>query len=146
MENISDAIQSKFKDNRTKALVNLIYTAGWLSAKQNAFFSEFGISPQQYNILRILRGANEALTMQTIKSRMIERAPNATRLVDKLCAKELLQRYPSEQDRRVVYAEISPQGQELLNNISKSPHQNWMKNISEDEAELLSQLLDKIRY
>ena len=58
MGDIAKDVNSKFKDNKTKALINILYTANWITAKQNTFFAGFGISPQQYNILRILRGAN----------------------------------------------------------------------------------------
>ena len=103
MGDLSKDINSKFENNRVKALLNIIYTANWVNSCQNEFFKDFGISPQQYNILRILKGAGEALNVQTIKDRMLERSPNATRLMDKLCAKRLIDRFPSENDRRVVW-------------------------------------------
>lgn len=84
MGNIADDVNSRFENNKVKALINILFTAGWITNKQNAFFKPFGISPQQYNILRILKGAGEPLKAQTVKDRMIERAPNATRLMDKL--------------------------------------------------------------
>ena len=79
MGDISKDINSKFVNNKVKALINIIYTANWINSLQNEFFKPFGISPQQYNILRILRGAGEPLKVQIIKERMLERAPNATR-------------------------------------------------------------------
>ena len=63
MGDISKDVNSSFKDNRTKALINILYTANWITGKQNTFFAKFGLSPQQYNILRILRGADKPLTM-----------------------------------------------------------------------------------
>ena len=107
MGNISKDINSKFTSNKVKALLNIIYTANWINSKQNTFFKPYGISPQQYNILRILRGAKEPLKVQVIKERMIERAPNATRLMDKLCAKELIERLACPDDRRVVHIAIT---------------------------------------
>ena len=145
MGDISKDVNSTFKDNRTKALINILYTANWISSKQNTFFAKFDLSPQQYNILRILRGAQEPLTMQTVKDRMIERAPNATRLTDKLCAKELINRIPCESDRRVVYIAITAKGLKLLEDISEDFNEEWLKNISQKEAALLSDLLDKLR-
>ncbi|MBO6632890.1 MAG: MarR family transcriptional regulator, partial [Psychroserpens sp.] len=102
MGDLAKDINSKFENNRIKALLNIIYTANWISSYQNEFFKAYGISPQQYNILRILNGAGEPLRVQTIKERMLERSPNATRLMDKLCAKGCIERLPSENDRRVV--------------------------------------------
>jgi DNA-binding MarR family transcriptional regulator len=145
MGDISKDINSKFTNNKVKALLNIIYTANWINSLQNEFFKPFGISPQQFNILRILRGAGEAIKVQTIKERMIERAPNATRLMDKLCDKNLIKRLPCPDDRRVVHIEITSKGLSLLDDISKEFKDDLLENLTEDEAKQLSDLLDKIR-
>ena len=126
-------------------MINIKYTSNWLSSKENDFFKPYGISPQQYNILRILRGAKERVKVQIVKDRMIERSPNATRLMDKLCDKNLIKRERCEQDRRVVYAKITNQGLELLKNIDDSRTVSFLGNLTEEEAATLSDLLDKIR-
>ena len=97
MGDISKDVNSKFVNNKVKALINILYTANWITSFQNTFFKPYGISPQQYNILRILRGSNEPLKVQTIKERMIDRSPNATRLMDKLCDKQLIERIQTGQ-------------------------------------------------
>ena len=145
MGDLSKDIQSKFSSERVKALINILYTANWISNHQTAFFKPFGISPQQYNILRILRGAGEPMPVQTIKQRMIDRAPNATRLMDKLSAKALIQRIPCATDRRIVHINITPAGLDLLATIDKNNTQSLLKNLTEAEAAELSKLLDKIR-
>ncbi len=145
MGDLAKDINSKFENNRVKALLNIIYTANWISSCQNEFFKDYGISPQQYNILRILKGAKEPLKVQTIKDRMLERSPNATRLMDKLCAKHLIERLPSEFDRRVVKIVITKQGLDLLDSIPNNLNKELLKNLSEAEAEQLSDLLDKMR-
>ncbi|WP_353778448.1 MarR family transcriptional regulator [Winogradskyella sp. 3972H.M.0a.05] len=145
MGDLSKDINSTFPNNKVKALLNIIYTANWISSQQNAFFKPFGISPQQYNILRILRGANKPLKVQTIKERMLERSPNATRLMDKLCDKNLIGRSPSPNDRRVVYIEITKKGLNLLDDISLEMKEDYIDNLTEEEAGLLSDLLDRIR-
>jgi MarR family transcriptional regulator, 2-MHQ and catechol-resistance regulon repressor len=145
MGDISKDIKSSFKNNKVKALINIKYTSNWLSSKENDFFKPYGISPQQYNILRILRGAKERVKVQIVKDRMIERSPNATRLMDKLCDKNLIERERCEQDRRVVYAKITNQGLELLKNIDDSRTVSFLGNLTEEEAATLSDLLDKIR-
>lgn len=145
MGDISKDINSTFKNNKVKALLNIIYTANWISSKQNTFFKPFGISPQQFNILRILRGAGKAIKVQTIKERMLERAPNATRLMDKLCDKKLINRLPCPEDRRVVHIEITEQGLALLDKIDKNFKEDLLENLTLKEAEQLSNLLDKIR-
>ncbi|HLT34240.1 MAG TPA: MarR family transcriptional regulator, partial [Aquaticitalea sp.] len=79
------------------------------------------------------------------KERMIERSPNATRLMDKLCAKSLIERIPSPKDRRVVHIEITVRGKQLLQSITNDFNNELTKNITEEEAQHLSDLLDKMR-
>ncbi len=145
MGDISKDINSKFPNNRVKAFINIKYTANWINSKENEFFKQYSISAQQFNILRILRGAKEAIKVKTIKDRMIERAPNATRLMDKLCEKDLINRVRCEHDRRVVYINITKKGEGLLEEIDKNLHLDFIDNLTEEEATTLSDLLDKIR-
>ena len=145
MGDLAKDINSKFANNKVKALLNIIYTANWISSSQNEFFKTYGISPQQYNIRRILKGAGEPLKVQTIKERMLERSPNATRLMDKLCAKGCIERLPSEHDRRVVKIAITTSGINLLNEIPQDFNRDLLKNLTEEEAKQLSDLLDKMR-
>ncbi|GAA4898497.1 MarR family transcriptional regulator [Flaviramulus aquimarinus] len=145
MGNISKDINSTFPNPKIKALLNIIYTANWINSKQNTFFKPYGISPQQFNILRILRGAGAPIKVQTIKERMLERAPNATRLMDKLCEKQLINRLACPDDRRVVHIEITSKGLKLLKVISKDFKDDLLENLTEKEASQLSDMLDKIR-
>ena len=145
MGDISKDIQSKFVSDKVKALINIKYTANWLSSKETEFFKPYGISPQQYNILRILRGAKDKIKVQVVKDRMIERAPNATRLMDKLCDKTLIERERCDHDRRVVYVKITNQGLTLLSTIDDNKNLSFLENLTEEEAVVLSDLLDKIR-
>ncbi|GER60227.1 MarR family winged helix-turn-helix transcriptional regulator [Patiriisocius marinus] len=145
MGDLSKDINSEFPNDKIKALLNIMYTASWIQTKQNTFFKPFGISPQQYNILRILRGADEAISVQTIKDRMLERAPNATRLMDKLTNKNFIERVACASDRRVVHIKITHQGQELLSQIDTANRKDLLENLTLKEAAILSDLLDKIR-
>lgn len=145
MGDLSKELKSKFPNERVKALINVLYTANWINNYQNAFFKPFGISPQQYNILRILRGAGEPLKVQVIKERMIDRSPNATRLMDKLCEKQLIERLACDSDRRVVHIKITSLGLDLLTLIADDFNNEILKNITEDEAHQLNKLLDKFR-
>ncbi|MEN8965964.1 MAG: MarR family transcriptional regulator [Polaribacter sp.] len=145
MGDISKDINSNFINNKVKALINIKYTANWLNSKENDFFKPYGISPQQFNILRILRGAKEAIKVQLVKDRMIERAPNATRLMDKLCDKNFIERSRCEHDRRVVFVKITDEGLMLLNKIDDNNNLSFLNNLSENEAIVLSDILDKIR-
>jgi DNA-binding MarR family transcriptional regulator len=145
MGDIGKDINSKFKNAKIKALINIKYTNNWISSKESKFFKQYGISAQQFNILRILRGAGEEIKVQTIKDRMIERAPNATRLMDKLCDKDLIERVRCAEDRRVVFISITQKGLDLLTEIDQNIHWNFLEKLTEEEATLLSDLLDKIR-
>lgn len=145
MGDISKDINSRLPDAKIKALINILYTANWITSFQNEFFKPFGISPQQFNILKILNGAKEPLKVQVIKERMIERSPNATRLMDKLCDKELIERIPCPDDRRVVHIKITVLGKQLLNTISENFNDDLVSNITDQEAQMLSDLLDKMR-
>ena len=146
MANFADDIKSKFDSNKVKAMLNILYTANHITSLQNDFFKPFGLSPQQYNILRILRGAKEPIKVQTIKERMVERAPNLTRLTDKMCDKNLIKRIAYPDDRRVVLIEITEEGLALLDKIQpNNPLHDLLDNLTEIEAGQLSDLLDKMR-
>ncbi len=145
MGDISKDINSKFHNTKQKAMLNIIYTANFITGQQNKFFKGFGISPQQYNVLRILRGAGQVLPVQIIKDRMLQRAPNATRMMDKLCDKLLIKRISCSTDRRVVQVEITKKGLELLAEIDTTHRTDYLQNLTSKEAAVLSDLLDKIR-
>ncbi|WP_292944912.1 MarR family transcriptional regulator [Olleya sp. UBA1516] len=146
MGDFAKDINSKFENNRIKAMLNILYTANYITSYQNDFFKIYGLSPQQYNILRILRGAKEPIKVQTIKERMVERAPNLTRLTDKLCDKKLINRIAFPEDRRVVLIEITKSGLDLLDKIKpNNPSHNLIDKLTEEEAGRLSDLLDKMR-
>lgn len=145
MGDLSKDIKSKFPNERVKALVNIKFTAHWLDSIGNKTLKPFNISIQQYNILRILRGANASITVNTVKERMIEKSPNSTRLMDKLCEKDLIERVRCENDRRMVYVKITFAGMDLLKKIDMTGFEKVMNKLSEKEAKTLSRLLDKIR-
>lgn len=144
---IEDVIQSKFQSPQHKAVVNIRYTANFLSNIQNHFMAQFHLTMPQFNILRILRGAKEAINVNTVKERMIEKSPNTTRLMDKLIEKELIDRVRCNEDRRVVYVKISDKGLALLAEIDEQFKENSViqLNISDEDAQHLSELLDKVR-
>jgi DNA-binding MarR family transcriptional regulator len=138
-------IRANFESERVKVFLNIKYTAGWLDNNVNTFLKAFNISEQQYNILRILRGAGKAVTVKTVKERMIRKSPNATRLMDKLCDKNLIERTRCENDRRVVYVKISDKGLNLLKEIKFDELDYHIESLTEDEAKTLNKLLDKVR-
>ncbi len=137
-----------FRSIHQKAVVNLMYTHGWLAAQQAVVLKPFGLTPQQYNVLRILRGkAPEATTVNAIIERMLDRMSNASRLVDKLVAKGLATRTECPNDRRAVDVKITDAGLTLLAELDERQTQ-WERGFSAlnaQEAEQLSHLLDKLR-
>jgi len=145
MGDIAKDINSTFPNEKVKALINIKYTANWLDTIGNEILKPFKISVQQYNILRILRGAEKAITVSTIKERMIQKSPNSTRLMDKLCDKGFIERTRCENDRRVVYVKISDKGLKLLSRINIEEFDSHMNSITEEEAKILNKILDKIR-
>ena len=145
MGDLAKDINSTFPSEKVKALINIKYTAGWIETQSNDVLKPHQISIQQYNILRILRGAKQQVTVQTVKDRMIEKSPNTTRLMDKLCAKNLIERIRCENDRRVVYVKIANPGLKLLKEINMENSEDLMSKLNQEELVLLNSLLDKIR-
>jgi DNA-binding MarR family transcriptional regulator len=109
--------------------------------------NQYDLTMPQFNILRILRGAGDAINVNTVKDRMIEKSPNTTRLMDKLIDKGLIERIRCEKDRRVVYVKISENGLAILSEIDKNIDINLLINagLTDEEANTLSELLDKSR-
>lgn len=148
MARIDEELKSRFESEQHKALLNVMFTANWFRSRQVELFKPFGISPQQYNILRILRGAKERVNMHCVKERMIDRAPNATRLTDKLISKGLVERERCEEDRRVVYVRISTKGLEMLDQIdecNRHVEQATIDRLAPTDAAELNRLLDAWR-
>lgn len=144
---ISQEIKSTFKSPQQKAIINIRYTANWMSNMQNTYLNKYDLTMPQFNILRILRGAGEVLSVNTVKERMIEKSPNTTRLMDKLIEKDFMERVRCEKDRRVVYVNITPKGLELLQTLDIDFEESLLfsSNLTAEESEILSNLLDKIR-
>ena len=148
--NIEKAIkQSKpFDSAKAKALINIHYTASWLSNKNSELLAPYQITIQQYNILRILRGQypNPA-TVKLLIDRMIDKSSNASRLVDKLYKKEFVNRIQCPKDRRQVDVIITDKGLRLLKELDKNINSKSREilGLNDTEAEQLSKLLDKLR-
>lgn len=144
----NDIQQKSFKSPYQKVLVNLMYTDSWLSARQATLLKPFGITQAQYNVLRILRGQYpKPATVNLIIERMLDKMSNASRLVDKLLLKKLVERKTCPKDRRAVDVLITQEGLDLLTVLDKHVS-DWEVNLSgltESEAEQLSNLLDKMR-
>ncbi len=147
MAKIDIEVKTKFKNNKHRFIANLVFTSNWFRNLVVEYLRPYGISFQQFNILRILKGANDWLTMNDIKTLMVEKSPNTTRLADKLTDKGLVDRKRSDSDRRVVYLRITKKGQELLTTIDNNPgnYMEFMSRITDKEAKYVSDIFDKMR-
>ena len=139
--------QKKFTSPIHKALINLIYTANWVQSRQQDFFKAHGITGQQFNILRILRGQHpNSISATEIKSRMLDRNSDVSRLLDRLSLKKLITKTTCPKDKRASDVNITEEGIELLKLIDKDEKE--MRSplaLTDDEAMQLSDLLDKCR-
>lgn len=147
MELEKEIAQKSFKSERHKAMVNIIYTYFWANNLTRNDFNNFDITPQQFNILRILRGQfPNPSTINLLKERMLDKMCDASRMVDRLKQKELIERCVNKKDRRSVDIVISQKGLDLLSRIDvELDQEKLMKHLSEEEARQLNTLLDKLR-
>lgn len=140
--------QKKFNNDYHKLAVNLIYTHGWLSNHQAEFFKSFDITGAQYNILRILRGQHpNPASINLLKDRMLDKMSDASRLVERLKNKGLVEREICPDDRRKVEVKITDRGIELLKKMDdlEDKFESLFANLKLSEAKMLNELLDKIR-
>ena len=140
--------QAKFKNEHQKLLINVLFTSGWLESNHAANLKPYGISTQQYNLLRILRGQHpKPATVNLLIERMLDKNSNASRLVEKLRLKKLIDRAVCPEDRRAVNVMITKKGLDLLEELDEQEVSfiKLLKNLSEEEAILVNSLLDKLR-
>lgn len=143
-----DIQQSKFRNAHQKASINLIYTLSWMRDKTKCIFEAEDITPQQFNILRILRGSfPQPLSTLQIRERMLEKMSDTSRIVDRLITKGLVKKVTCKSDRRLVDVIITDKGRKLLERLDEKQDaiDNVLGNLSEKDANILSDLLDKIR-
>lgn len=146
---IEDEIQVReFPSVYQKVSINLIYTMTWADVRLQEFFGEHGLTSSQYNVLRILRGQRpEPVSTAFIRDRMIYRNAGSSRLVDRLEAKGLVAKSTCVADRRLVDVVITEAGLQVLEKMDaqRARIDEIYASLSEEEAEQLSGLLDKIR-
>ena len=142
-----DIQQTKFRNDYQKGLVNLIYTHGYVTEKLKSIFIKSGITSQQYNILRILRGAGKPLSTLELRKRMLVKMSDTSRLVDRLILKGFVKKITCPTDKRLVDISIAPAGLKLLTELEKYNEEmdQLLQPLSSEEVALLNNLLDKIR-
>jgi len=142
-----DIQQPNFRNEFQKMGINLLFTANWLNEQIGKMLSEEGVTQQQYNILRILRGSATPLSTLKIRERMLDKMSDTSRIVDRLIAKELVVKNTCEKDKRLVDITLSPKGISLVDQLDQYNERidALLKGINESEAQLMNQILDKIR-
>jgi DNA-binding MarR family transcriptional regulator len=142
-----DISQSKFRNEYQKGIINFIYTYNWMNEKMKVFFDKEKITGQQFNILRILRGAGKPLSTMQIRQRMLDKMSDTSRIVDRLILKELAKKNTCPADKRLVDVSITDKGKKLLEKIDRYEKEmdEIFGNLSAAEAKTLNNLLDKIR-
>lgn len=143
----NDINQTKFNSEYHKMNLNLIYTYNWAMEKSKRFFEKADLTMQQYNILRILRGAGRPLSTLQIRQRMLDKMSDTSRIVDRLLKKELVEKVICKNDRRLVDVSISQKGMALLNDLDTHTDEldSHLTNVTMEEAKTINQLLDKLR-
>jgi DNA-binding MarR family transcriptional regulator len=146
---IEEAINQKyFRNDWQRATINLLYTHNWVVNQVKTLLKPYGITQQQFNVLRILRGQfPKPVTTSVIRERMLDKMSDASRIVDRLCKKELVERKICPNDKRLVDVVITEKGLKLLKAIDFHTDKLDIaqSNLTEAEAIQLSNLLDKMR-
>ena len=146
---LKDIQQTKeFKDERQKAMVNIQFTNSWVIENVKQFLEQAGITPQQFNILRILRGSEIPLSTMQIRERMLDRMSDTSRLVDRLKLKGLVDKTICASDKRLVDVFITEKGLQCLRELDEKNEDlvNIARGLTDDEARVLNALLDKLRH
>ena len=142
-----DIHQKKFRSEHQKAAINLIYTSNWLNERMKYFFDNYDITSQQFNILRILRGAGEPLSTLQIRQRMLDKMSDTSRIVDRRVKKGMVRKNTRRTDRRLVDVIITDKGKKLLSDLDARNDEmdSILKNLDEADAKKINLLLDKLR-
>ena len=142
-----DIQQTKFRNDHHKGLINLIYTHGYVTEKLKSIFTASGITSQQYNILRILRGAGKPLSTLELRKRMLVKMSDTSRLVDRLILKGFVKKIICSKDKRLVDISITTAGLDLLSDLEKYNEEmdGLLNPLTQEELLVLNTLLDKIR-
>ena len=143
-----DINQHKFRNQQQKSIINIIYSYNWLMERIKKLVAEEGITPQQFNMLRILRGSFPIpISTLQIRDRMLDKMSDTSRIVDRLILKGMVQKSVSNADKRLVDVLITPAGQETLARLDAKNNEmdKILSSLDENEMTQLNVLLDKIR-
>ena len=143
-----DINQSKFRTEHQKVIINLIYTYNWMNERLKSFFDKEDITPQQFNILRILRGAATPISTSQIRQRMLDKMSDTSRIVDRLITKALVKKMVCPGDKRMVDVTITAKGKKLLEKLDafELTMDAIAGSLTEADAKNVNKLLDKMRF
>lgn len=143
----TDILQTSFRNNYQKGIINFIFTNSWLREKMKVIFDREDITEQQFNILRILRGAGKPISTLQIRQRMLDKMSDTSRIVDRLVKKSLVKKTVCPSDKRLVDISITDKGTKTLANIDiyETEIDKLLMNLNESEISLFNTLLDKMR-
>jgi DNA-binding MarR family transcriptional regulator len=146
---LEEAIKSnRFKSEIAKVAINVLYTGYWLRNGYSTVLKQENITLEQYNVMRILKGKHPLpMCVKDIASRTVEKNSNVPRIIDRLVLKELATRTPSKEDKRETLVSLTEKGLSLLeraNELTMSVT-NGIRGLTDDEAETLNELLEKMR-
>jgi len=137
-----------FESAEQEAALNVIRTNDQLQIRFARLFRDFGLTPSQYNVLRILRGEGKPLPILEIASRTVTVVPGITGLIDRLEQAGFVQRERSETDRRVIFVALTAKGTKTVTDLDEpvlSLHKQMMGHLAQAELRELSRLLEKVR-
>ena len=142
-----DINQTKFRTEHQKVIINLIYTYNWMNERLKGFFEKEDITPQQFNILRILRGAATPISTSQIRQRMLDKMSDTSRIVDRLITKALVKKMICPGDKRMVDVTITAKGKKLLEKLDafELTMDAIAGSLTEADAKNVNKLLDKMR-
>ncbi|MCU0387638.1 MAG: MarR family transcriptional regulator [Chitinophagaceae bacterium] len=142
-----DINQKRFRNEWQKAMINLTYTHNWMTERFKSILDRFDLTAQQFNILRILRGAGEPLSTLQIRERMLDKMSDTSRIVDRLILKKMVRKSTCAHDKRLVDVVITDAGKLVLEKIDQLNNEmdSIISGLSTEEAAELNRLLDKMR-
>ena len=136
-----------FRNNRHKSLANIVYTCNWIIEKVKAVLEKEDLTPQQYNILRILSQSIDPISTLQIREMMLDKMSDTSRIVERLQKKDLVNKLTNKYDKRLVDVSLTSKGMILLNRLEKNADQidSIIDNLTNEDITQLNTLLDKIR-
>lgn len=146
-ESLSAVPQKNYRNHSQRVMLNILYTSNWMSERIKSILDTEGITMQQFNILRIIRGAGKPLSLIQIKERLLDKMSDTSRVVDRLIIKDLVEKTHSESDKRLLEITLTEKGNKILQKVDtrETEMDDIVGNITEEESVELCRILDKLR-